>query len=52
MCIIEFFKTLITGVKEGAIAAWYDMKWYICIMAIILVVYFTFSTLKKIFRKE
>lgn len=42
----EFFKTLFTGIKEGAIAAWYDLKWYICIMAIILVVY-----LLKIFHK-
>ena len=50
--MIEFFKTLFAGIKEGAIAAWYDLKWYICIMAIILVVYLTFSTLKKIFRKE
>ena len=48
----EFFKTLVAGIKEGAIAAWYDMKWYICIMAIILVVYLTYSTLKKIFNKK
>jgi hypothetical protein len=45
--MIQFLKTLVAGIKEGAIAAWYDMKWYICIMAIILVVYLTFSTIKK-----
>ena len=45
--MIQFFKTLIAGVNEGAIAAWYDLKWYICIMAIILVVYLVFSTIKK-----
>ena len=48
--MIQFFKTLFAGIKEGAIAAWYDLKWYICIMAIILVVYLMFSTLKKIFK--
>ena len=48
--MIQFFKTLIAGVKEGAIAAWYDLKWYICIMAIILVVYLVFSTIKKFIK--
>ena len=46
--MIQFVKTLIAGIKEGAIAAWYDLKWYICIMAIILVVYLAFSAIKKI----
>ena len=45
--MIQFFKTLIAGIKEGAIAAWYDLKWYICIMTIILVVYLAFSIIKK-----
>jgi len=45
-----FFKTLIAGIKEGAIAAWYDLRWYICVMAIILVVYLAFTTLKKLFK--
>ena len=47
-----FFKTLFTGIKEGAIAAWYDMKWYICIMAIVLVVYLAIDALKKLFNKK
>ncbi len=34
-----FFRTLFDGIKEGTIAAWYDTRWYICIMAIVLVVY-------------
>ena len=45
-----FFKTLIAGIKEGAIAAWYDLKWYICIMAVVLVVYLAFTMVKKIFK--
>ena len=49
--MMTFFKTLIAGIKEGAIAAWYDLKWYIFIMAVVLVVYLTFSTLKRIFKK-
>ena len=48
--MIQFFKTLIAGIKEGTIAAWYDLKWYICIMAIILVVYLVFSTIKKFIK--
>jgi hypothetical protein len=46
----EFFRTLFAGIKEGAIAAWYDMKWYICIMAVVLVVYLAFKAVKKIFK--
>jgi hypothetical protein len=45
-----FFKTLIAGIKEGAIAAWYDLKWYICVMGIVLVVYLAFTMVKKIFK--
>ena len=52
LCMIQFFKTLFTGIKEGAIAAWYDMKWYICIMAIVLVVYLAIDALKKLFNKK
>lgn len=48
----QFFKTLFAGIKEGAIAAWYDMKWYICIMAIVLVVYLTFKVFTKLFNKK
>lgn len=42
-----FFKTLISGIKEGAIAAWYDLRWYLCIMAIVLVVYLIYKAVKK-----
>ena len=48
--MIEFFKTLFTGIKEGAIAAWYDLRWYICIMAIVLVVYLAIKAVKKIYK--
>ena len=41
-----FFKTMIEGIKQGAIAAWYDMKWYIIIMVGILVVYLLYSVIK------
>jgi len=46
----QFFRTLFDGIKEGAIAAWYDMKSYICIMAIVLVVYLGFKAVKKLFK--
>ena len=49
--MIQFFKTLFTGIKEGAIAAWYDMKWYICFIATVLVVYLAIDALKKLFKK-
>ena len=49
--MIQFFKTLIAGIKEGAIAAWYDLRWYVCIMAIVLVAYLAFSKLKEILKK-
>lgn len=48
--MIQFFRTLFTGIKEGAIAAWYDLRWYICIMAIVLVVYLAFTAVKKLFK--
>ena len=47
----QFFKTLFTGIKDGTIAAWYDMRWYICIMAVVLVVYLLYSKLKDYLRK-
>lgn len=47
-----FFRTMFTGIKEGAIAAWYDLRWYICIMAIVLVVYLAINALKKLFNKK
>ena len=42
-----FFKTLFAGIKEGAIAAWYDMRWYICAMAIVLVAYLLYTKVKE-----
>ena len=42
-----FFKTMIEGIKQGVIAAWYDMKWYIIIMVGILVAYLLFSAVKS-----
>ena len=48
--MVQFFKTLISGIKEGAIAAWYDLRWYICIIAIVLVVYLAFKAVKKLFK--
>ena len=45
-----FFRTLFDGIKEGTIAAWYDTRWYICIMAIVLVVYLAIKALKKLFN--
>ena len=42
-----FFKTLFSGTKEGAIAAWYDLRWYLCIMAIVLVVFLIIKAVKK-----
>lgn len=50
--MIQFFETLIAGIKEGAIAAWYDLRWYICIMAIVLVVYLGFKAVKKLFSNK
>jgi hypothetical protein len=50
MGMIQFFRTLFTGIKEGAIAAWYDLRWYICVMAIVLVVYLAFTAVKKLFK--
>ena len=44
--MVLFFKTLFAGIKEGAIAAWYDLRWYLLTMAIVLVVYLIYSTLK------
>ena len=46
-----FFKTLFAGIKEGAIAAWYDLRWYICTMAVVLVVYLLYSKAKQFFQK-
>ena len=41
-----FFKTLFSGIKEGAIAAWYDLRWYLLFMAFVFVVYKLYTILK------
>ena len=46
-----FFKTLFPGLKEGTIAAWYDLRWYICAMAAVLVVYLLYWKVKEFFQK-
>ena len=47
----QFFETLFAGIKQGTIAAWYDMKWYLCIMGCVLLVYLVYSTIKKYLQK-
>jgi len=47
-----FFKTLFSGIKEGAIAAWYDLRWYLCMMAVVLVVYLGVSAIRKHLRQK
>ena len=49
--MIQFFKTLIAGIKEGAIAAWYDLHDYFVMMAIILAIYFAVILIKRLLRK-
>ena len=49
---MSFFKTLIDGIIKGTIAAWYDLRWYLCAMAIVLVVYLVYSTVKKITNRK
>ena len=46
-----FFKTLFTGIIEGTVAAWYDLRWYICAMAAVLVVYLLYWKVKEFFQK-
>ena len=49
---MDFIRTLIIGFKQGAIAAWYDMKWYIIIMSIILIFVVGYKALKTLFRRK
>lgn len=49
--MIQFFKTLIAGIKEGAIAAWYDLHDYFVMMAIILAIYFAIILINRLLRK-
>ena len=51
MNMIDFIKTLAKGVKEGTIAAWYDLKEYFYMMAIILVIYFAYLAIQHLVKK-
>ena len=46
-----FFKTLFEGIKQGTIAAWHDMKWYICGAAILLVLYLGYTYVRGLIDK-
>ena len=46
-----FFKTLFEGIKQGTIAAWHDMKWYICGAAILLVLYLAYTYVRGLIDK-
>lgn len=46
-----FINTLIEGTKQGAIAAWYDLKWYIIIMGTILILALAYKALKFLYQK-
>ena len=44
--MVLFFKTLFEGIKEGVIAAWYDLRWYLLLMAVVFVIYKLYVILK------
>ena len=46
-----FFKTIFEGIKQGSIAAWHDMKWYICGAAILLVLYLSYTFVRQLIDK-
>ena len=46
-----FFKTLFEGMRQGTIAAWHDMKWYICGAAILLVLYLAYTYVRGLIDK-
>ena len=46
-----FFKALFEGIRQGTIAAWHDMKWYICGAAIFLVLYLAYTYLRRLIDK-
>ena len=50
--MLQFFRTIIAGVKQGTIAAWEDMKWYIIIMGTILIVYLAYKAIFKLITKK
>ena len=49
---MDFIRTLIIGFKQGAIAAWYDMKWYIIIMGIILILAIGYNMIQSFLRRK
>jgi hypothetical protein len=49
---MDFIRTLIIGIKQGAIAAWYDLKWYIIIMGTILILAVAYNALKTLLRRK
>ena len=48
--MIELIKTIAKGIKEGTIAAWYDLQDYFVMMAIILVIYITFVAIHRLIK--
>ena len=48
--MIELIKTIAKGIKEGTIAAWYDLKDYFYMMAIILVIYIAFVAILRLIK--
>ena len=48
--MIELIKTLAKGIKEGTIAAWYDLKDYFVMMAIVLVIYLAFVAILRLIK--
>ncbi len=50
--MMELIKTLIAGIKQGAIAAWYDLKEYIIVMGAILVLYLAYSYIRAYISKK
>lgn len=46
-----FFKTIFEGIKQGSIAAWHDMKWYICGATILLALYLAYTYVRELIDK-
>ena len=49
---MDFIRTIIIGVKQGANAAWYDLKWYIIIMGIILILAIGYNMIQSFLRRK
>ena len=50
--MMELIKTLIAGIKQGTIAAWYDLKEYIIVMGAILILYLAYSYIRAYISKK